>query len=390
MLTGRQKNDFKIILALLALSITLLAVPILAKQQRNKSTNNRSAKGQQAKNTSTTINARRPLNTAKTPTRITPIRRSSKSSSASSILRSKTAEAGLSRNKGLSSLGKVTKSNISQPGRIVPSRQTNGAALGKRSILQLQSSIRVRTPSNTKMPAGISSSIAKPSTISPDNNRNSNRTSSNSRKVITNPSVSFKARIPSIAGLSTQPRTGIPKSTTTIIDSRTHPAEPLSRSRISSNKTLDIAGLIGKQEPPSLRASKSQLSEQTRDTKSDFRTRLDEVLSRNRTRLDNSSRWSIGPESEALSRSRKDSLIMKQDSSPSIMDHRPSVESRAAESQTRHRSNSRLLRALEAIGKKTAGNKVAAERMHKNINLRVVDNLRAGSAERQKRYKAAI
>jgi hypothetical protein len=76
---------------------------------------------------------------------------------------------------------------------------------------------------------------------------------------------------------------------------------------------------------------------------------------------------------------------MKQNNPPSTMDRRSAVKSQAAESQTRHRGNSGLLRALGTIGKKTPGNRVKTERTHKNINLRVVDNLRAGSAERQRK-----
>jgi hypothetical protein len=364
MLTERQKNDFKIIFTLLALSITLLAVPILAKQQRRKSTNSsRNVRDQQVKSV------------AKVPTKTAPKMRSIKPR----------INIGISRNKVIRSPGRVTNSKIIQPNRVIPSRQTNRATLGRRAIPQLQSSIRVRTPSNTKRPAGISSSIAKPSTISPNNNKNSNRTLSNSRKVITNPSVSFKARIPSIAGPSTQPRTGISKSTTTIIDSRTRPAKPLSRSRISSNKTLDIAGLIGRQEMPSLRPSKSQLLDPTGKINSGNRTRLDKVLSRNQTHSNDSSRRSVRPESGALSRSRIGSSIMKQNTSPTIVNRQSSVESRTTKSRTRGRISSGLFRALGAIGKKMPGNRVKAERTHKNINLRVVDNLRAGSVERQRK-----
>jgi tetratricopeptide (TPR) repeat protein len=198
MLTGRQKKDFKIILILLALSTALLAVPILAKQQRsnsrNSSNSSRSARNQQVKQAS------------KAPTRIAPIVRSSKPPSASSLLRSKTAEAGISRNKGLSSLGRAHNSKISQPHRVVSGRQTNRTTFRRRPILRLQSSIK---------------------------------TSRISSQITTNPSTSLRASRPSISTPSTRFRIGSP---VTSIDSRisssrtsrTRLGEAPSRSRIGS------------------------------------------------------------------------------------------------------------------------------------------------------------
>jgi tetratricopeptide (TPR) repeat protein len=349
MLTGRHINDFKIIIILLALSTALLAVPILAKQQRNNSRNSsnssRSARNQQVKQAS------------KAPTRIAPIVRSSKPQIIS----------GVSRNKGLSGLGRAPKSNTNQPGMIISNRQTNGATFHRRLIPQLQSSISVRVPSNIKMPTGVSSSIVKRNNVSSDNNRNSDRTSRFSNQITTNPSTQLRPAPSKAEG------TDILQSTPTIIDSRTRPGEPLSRSWISSNRTLDIASLIGRQDLSSLRTSKSQLSGQTRGIRSDFRTRLNEALSRNRTRSDDSSRQSAVPEPGILSRSRIGS---------SIINRQSSAESQATENQAKHRSSG-LFRALGSIGKKRTGDRAEAERTHKSINLRVVDSLRLSPRPRK-------
>ncbi len=358
MLTGRQKNDFKIILTLLALSITLLAVPILAKQQRSKSTNKRSIKGQQVTNTSTTINVQRPLNAAKAPTRIAPITRSSNPQIIS----------GISRNKGLSSLGRVTKSNISQPGRIVSSRQTNGATLGRRSILQLQSSISVRAPSKIKMPTGVSSSVVKRNIVSPDNNRNSNKTSRISSQIITTR--------PSISTILKSPATST-DSLTRLGDSPRRSAEPEpgapSHSQISSSKTSRIGSIISRQQPSSLRVFKSQPSDQSKDISLTNRTRLGEMPSRSQI--------------NSIRTSRIDSSITKQRPSNSIVSRQPSISSsielQRTESQTRHRNSSGVFETLRAIGKKPAGNRVETERTHKSINLRVVDSLRLSSRPRK-------
>jgi tetratricopeptide (TPR) repeat protein len=312
MLTGRQKNDFKIILILLALS-TVLAVPILAKQQRSngsKPTNSRSVEDQQV----TTINVQRPLNAIIAPTKITPITRLSRPQNIS----------GISRNTGLNSIDRATKFNISQPGRLVPSRQTNGAILGSGPILQLQSSIGVRAHA-IKMPTGVSSSIVTRNpvlrkvegNVSPDNNRNSDKTSrisspiTTARPSISTPLTQFRP------ALSKSEGTGILQSPATNTDSRTHLGEVPNRSQINSIRTSRIGSFIAKQRP-----------------------------------------------------------------SNSIVSRQPSVEPRATESQTKHRISSGLFRVLGAIGKKPTGNGMEAERTHKNINLRVVDNLRASSAIR--------
>jgi hypothetical protein len=343
MLTVKSKNHVEIKHIALTLCITLLCVSVFARQQRGS--------GQ---------------------------------SSNSSTAREQSAPSRVERQVLQPSSGQVRSApavtNIQRPSNIIRSPaalSTPRSALGRTGISQ--PTLRRQTPA-LSVPSRVDGS-----NIRGINNRNSVVSPPSSvvrtppiagrggSATITNPSVSLRARIPSISAPSTQPRTGILQSTPTIIDSRTRVGEYLSRSRISSNRTSDIAGLIGRQEQSSLRTSKSQLSGQTRGISSDFRTRLDEALSRNRTRSD-----------EALNRSRIDSSIMRQNPSASIMGRQSSIESRATESKTGHRSSG-LLRALGAIGKKTPGSRAETERTHKNINLRVVDNLRAGSAERQRK-----
>ncbi len=335
MLTGRQKNDFKIILILLALSTALLAVPILAKQQRSnsrKSSNNsRSTRNQQVKKA------------AKAPTRIAPKTRSSKPQIIS----------GISRNKYLSSLGRVTKSNTNQPGMIVSSRQTNRATLRRRPILQLQSSIRVRAPSNIKMPTGMSSSIAKRNSVlsriegtaGPDNNRNSYRTSRISSQITTNPSTSLRAGRSSISTHSTQLRTGILKS----------PATTSRDSRISSSKASRIGSPI--QRWAGQKSSTSIISPRSFD-----------------------------PAQARPEQGRGDRLNRGQLSGSSTS------ELRRTESQTRSRNRSGIFEALRTLGKKPAvrpggsqqaENRADTGRTRKSINLRVVDSLRLSSRPRK-------
>jgi len=345
MLTGKQKNDFKIILILLALSTALLAVPILAKQQRSNSrkpsNSSKSAKGQP-------VQSRvegQVKNAAKAPTRIAPTARSSKPQIIS----------GISRNKYLSSLGRVTKSNTNQPGMIVSSRQTNRATLRRRAILQLQSSISVRAPSNIKTQRGVSSSIAKRNSIlnrikgtaNPDNNRNSDRTSRISSQITTNPSTSLRAGRPSISTPSTQPRAGILKS----------PATTSTDSRISSSK-----------------ASRTRLGE------APSRSRIGSPIQRwTRQKSSTSiiSSRSFDPARGRSEQGRRDRLNRGQSSGSS------SSELRITESQTRGRNRSGIFETLRTIGKKPAENRADTGRTRKSINLRVVDSLRLSSRPRK-------